>query len=48
MVIAISCKGVFFLSPTPFCCGVLGEENSWRIACFSQKFSNSSFSNSSP
>jgi len=48
MVLAISCKDLFFLSTTPFYCGVLGEENSWIIPCFSQNISNGSFSNSPP
>jgi len=48
MVLGISCKVLFFLYTTPFCCGVLGEENSWIIPCFSQKISNGSFSNSPP
>ena len=48
LVLAISCKDLFFLYTTPFCCGVLGEENSWMIPCFSQKISNGLFSNSPP
>jgi len=48
MVLAISCKFLFFFSTTPFYCGVLREENSWTIPCFSQKVSNDSFSNSPP
>jgi hypothetical protein len=48
MVLAISCKDLFFLSTTPFCCGVLGEENSWRIPWFSQKISKGSLANSPP
>src|ERR1044072_6521532 len=31
MVRAISCKVLFFLSTTPFCCGVLGQEKSWDM-----------------
>jgi len=48
MVLAISCKDLFFLSTTPVCCGVVGEEKSWMIPCFSQKASNGSFLNSPP
>jgi hypothetical protein len=37
MVRAISRKDLVFLSTTPFYCGVLGEEKSWRIPCVSQQ-----------
>lgn len=48
MILAISCKEIIFLSITWFCCVVIGKENSWKIPCFSRKFSNDSFSNSPP
>jgi len=48
IVLAIYCKDMFFLSTTPFCFGVLGEENSWRTPCVSEKYSNCLFLNSSP
>ena len=46
--LTISCKDLSFLSIIPFCCGVLKEENLGNIPCFSQKFSEGSFSNSPP
>src|ERR1044072_4828002 len=43
MVLAISCKVLFFRSTTPFCCGVLGQEKSWEIPFGSNKPSKSLF-----
>ena len=48
MVLAIYCKDLFFLSITPFCWGVLGEEKLWEMSFSLQKFSKAWFSNSPP
>src|ERR1044072_8226922 len=48
MVRAISCNVLFFLSTTPFCCEVLGQEKSWDMPFESKRFSRSLFSNSPP
>ncbi|PNY10276.1 cysteine-rich receptor-like protein kinase, partial [Trifolium pratense] len=46
--LADSYKVLFFLSTTPFYCGVMGEENSWMMPSEAQKSENLEFSNSFP
>ena len=48
MVLAISCKVLFFLSTTPFCCEVIGQDKSWEIPFSSNRFSKYLFSNYPP
>src|SRR4051812_27210610 len=48
MVLAISCRVIFFRSTTPFCCGVLGQEKSWAIPFSLKNSSKNLFSNLPP